>query len=337
MWASARRKRRVDLDAVTRARYALIISMWPPGEVAVVRCRGTAGVAAALVVMLAAVGSYLAVSQGGSQEPPWPSTATGARWNDPTLFAAPEGPAAAYANEFPLPTAQDSARIVWQPPDDVKAACVQFIHSALASAYVPADISQYLIALEASPTFGGKDVFLTWYTTQGLLIHIVDTANNVTVRVLDTSPQEPVPEQERAQWVMTQASRILAPDMQPHPLTPPRESVNPWGLGERQRLGWSTLVAPLHAYPGQPGLLLSRLGDLSGPVLDSLSANSDGRCLRFVLVKTFPQCGLPPWTGRFHPAPPPEPRAARPPPPEPERKIQLRSELTPEELAKERN
>ncbi len=287
-----------------------------------------------LVVFFAGVGAYLAVSQGGSQVPPWPSTTTGARWNDPTLFAAPEGPAAAYANEFPPPTAEDLARIVWQPPDDVKAACVQFIHSALASAYVPADISQYLIALEASPTFGGKDVFLTWYTTQGLLIHIVDTANNVTVRVLDTTPQEPVPEQDRAQWIIRQASRILGADMQPHPLGPATELVNPWGLGQGNRLSWATLARPLHR--DERGFYVA-LGDLSGPVLGSVGANSDGRCIRFTLGKTFPWAGRPPWTGRFHPAPPPEPRAARTPPPEPERKIQLRSELTPEELAKERN
>jgi len=84
---------------------------------------------------------------------------------------------------------------------------------------------------------------------------------------------------------------------------------------------------------------VSRLGDLSGPVLDAVAVNSDGRCIRFTLAKTFPQAAVPPWTGRFHPPAPPEPRAARTPGPETQQPIEIHGpgELTPEQLAKERN
>jgi len=285
---------------------------------------------------------------GLSPAPAWaqpqqedPSAAVPAvRWNDPALIVGETAPAAAYARWLPVPTLEDSARIVSDPPAAVKASCVGFIESALCAPYVPADIAEHLIAVEASPTFEGNDVFVTWYTAQGVLVHVVETANNLCVTVLDMQRTEPVPEEQRGDWLLARAGEILGPNMQPHPLTPPAESLAAWGIGDSVRFSWCTLVAPIEHDPlSPPGLLILSLGSVTGPLLDAVGANTDGRCIRFSLSKlsASPHLSLPPWTGRFRPPPPP---ALGPPPPpwqpnlEP---IEFKTELTPEEQANQVN
>ena len=277
---------------------------------------------------------------GQTEQDPPPPSAEELRWNDPALIVGETAPAAAYARWLPVPTLEDSARIVSDPPAAVKASCVGFIHSALSAPYVPADIAEHLVAVEASPTFEGNDVFVTWYTTRGVLVHLVETTNNLCVRVVDMQRTEPVPEEQRGDWLLARAAEILGPNMQPHPLTPPAESLAAWGIGDSVRLSWCTLVAPIEHDPlSPPGVLTLSLGSVTGPLLDAVGANTDGRCIRFSLSKlsASPHLSLPPWTGRFRPPPPPA--LAPPPPPwqpnlEP---IEFKTELTAEEQANQVN
>jgi hypothetical protein len=258
------------------------------------------------------------------------------RWNDASLIAGEGAPAAAYADRLRIPTEEDALRIVPDPREAVKQSCLGFIRSALAPDYVPEGLAEHLIAVEASPTFEGKDVFVVWYATKGLLIHIVETSLDLTVRVVDLEQQQPVPEEERAPWLLALTAQVLGPGVAPHPLdSPPGELKGPWGLEGQGRFDWWTAAAPLDYEPdGRP---IIHMEQLSAPILPHCRANSDGRYTWFMFGKLPPSGQFPEWTGRFRPPPPP----LTPPPPPPWQPnlepIEFKTELTAEEQANQVN
>ena len=287
--------------------------------------------ALAWVLIAPAAGLGQGQEQGGS------APADASRWNDVTLLVGEAAPGGAYGAQLPVPTAADALALVAHPPEDVKFECATLIQSALAPRYLPQGFADHLIAVEGSPTFSGHDVFVVWYTTQDVLIHLVDTSLNLTITVLQLQPEALVPEEQRGQWLLARAAEILRADMQPHPLTPP-EGLTPRLTDGFTRLSWSTLAAPLERDPREREWLFTlNLGALGGPVLDYVRASTDGRCLTFFLGKLFPWPSWPAWTDRFAA---PSPAPPQPPPPrwqpnlEP---IEFKTELTAEEQANQVN
>ncbi len=125
-----------------------------------------------------------------SEDPPQPEAAKSV---DPEMQIVSEKLLAnAPEHRFRWPTSAEitAGSASGDKVDQVKSSCVKWIHTVLSDKWIPADLAERLVALNADV---GNDAVWVRYEFQGYYIQIVQTASGLALAVKPTIRKEPTP------------------------------------------------------------------------------------------------------------------------------------------------